>query len=99
VNILSFAEVEEKYPITYEPYEGFTVHLPERDILFRRVGKLHVADFWGGQASTYVAGVYQGGSLESYEGTRAATGMWLSVLPGANIHVTGWERVWIAEFD
>jgi hypothetical protein len=45
VNILSFAEVEEKYPITYEPYKGFTVHLPERDILFRRVGKLHVADF------------------------------------------------------
>jgi hypothetical protein len=45
VNILSFAEVEEKYPITYEPYEGFTVHLPERDILFRRVDKLHVADF------------------------------------------------------
>jgi hypothetical protein len=44
-NILSFAEVEEKYPITYEPYEGFTVHLPERDILFCRVGKLHVADF------------------------------------------------------
>jgi len=45
VNLLSFAEVKEKYPITYEPYKGFTVHLPEREILFRRIGKMHIADF------------------------------------------------------
>jgi hypothetical protein len=45
VNILSFAEVKEKYPITYEPFKGFTVHLPERKILFRKIGKMHIADF------------------------------------------------------
>ncbi len=45
VNILSFLEVEELYPITYEPYVGFTVHLMDKDILFRKRGKMHVADF------------------------------------------------------
>jgi hypothetical protein len=45
VNILSFSEVEEMYPITYVPYKGFIVHLPDRDILFKRHGKMHVADF------------------------------------------------------
>ncbi len=45
VNILSFSEVEELYPITYEPRVGFTVHLPDKDILFRKRGKMHVADF------------------------------------------------------
>jgi hypothetical protein len=45
VNILSFSEVEEMYPITYVPHEGFIVHLPDRDILFKRRGKMHVADF------------------------------------------------------
>jgi len=46
VNILSFAEVEEKYPITYKPFKGFTVHLPEHEILlFCKIGKMHVANF------------------------------------------------------
>jgi hypothetical protein len=34
VNVLSFSDVEELYPITYEPFVGFTVHTPEGDILF-----------------------------------------------------------------
>jgi hypothetical protein len=38
VNILSFAEVEEKCLIMYEPFKGFMMHLPEWEILFRRIG-------------------------------------------------------------
>jgi hypothetical protein len=33
-NVLSFADVEDLYKITYEPHESFTVHLPDRDIVF-----------------------------------------------------------------
>ena len=42
-NVLSFAEVEDKFDITYLPGEGFVVHLKDRDILFARIGKLYVA--------------------------------------------------------
>jgi hypothetical protein len=31
-NVLSFAEVEDHFPITYVPRESFTVHLQDRDI-------------------------------------------------------------------
>jgi hypothetical protein len=44
-NVLSFSDVEELYPITYEPFVGFTVHKPVGDILFEKKGKLHVAHF------------------------------------------------------
>jgi hypothetical protein len=33
------------YNITYRPQESFTVHLPERDIVFHWRDKLYVADF------------------------------------------------------
>ncbi len=39
VNILSLADVEAIYPITYTPCTSFTVHLPDRDILFTKRGK------------------------------------------------------------
>jgi hypothetical protein len=45
-NILSFGEVEDAYKITYIRKESFTVHLPDQDTVFRRRGKLYVADFW-----------------------------------------------------
>jgi len=45
VNVLSFSDVEELYPITYEPFVGFTVHTLVGDILFKKKGKLHIADF------------------------------------------------------
>ncbi len=45
VNVLSFAEVEELYNITYMPRAAFIVHLPEQDLEFKRKGKLYVADF------------------------------------------------------
>ena len=36
-NVLSFSDVEELYPITHEPFVGFTVHTPEGEIYcFRR---------------------------------------------------------------
>ena len=44
-NVLSFAEVEDFANITYIPKEGFLVHLPERDIMFRRTGKLFIAEW------------------------------------------------------
>jgi hypothetical protein len=39
VNILSLADVEALYPITYTPCTSFTVHLPERNIVFTKRGK------------------------------------------------------------
>jgi hypothetical protein len=44
-NVLSFAEVEDQFPISYVPQIGFIVHLPDRDLEFRRRGKLYVADW------------------------------------------------------
>jgi len=44
-NILSFAQVEDQYPITYTPQEAFTVHLPKGDIVFRRRDGMYVADW------------------------------------------------------
>jgi hypothetical protein len=38
-NVLSFSDVEVLYPITHEPFVGFTVHTPEGEIYcFRRRG-------------------------------------------------------------
>ena len=42
-NVLSFSDVEDMYPITYVPGESFIVHLPDRNIEFKRRGKLYVA--------------------------------------------------------
>ncbi len=44
VNVLSLADVEDVYPITYDPRTSFTVHLPDRDIVFTKRGKHYVAD-------------------------------------------------------
>ncbi len=44
-NVLSFSEVEDTYDITYIPRQAFVVHLPERDLVFKRRGKLYIADF------------------------------------------------------
>jgi hypothetical protein len=45
-NVLSFAEVEDKYEITYVRVKTFTVHIPEgEDIVFSKENKLYVADW------------------------------------------------------
>jgi hypothetical protein len=44
-NVLCFSDVEDKYKITYIPQESFIVHLEDRDIEFKRRGKLYVAQW------------------------------------------------------
>jgi hypothetical protein len=43
--VLSFADVEDMYMITYQPQGSFTVHLPHRDIVYCRRNKLYMANF------------------------------------------------------
>jgi hypothetical protein len=43
VNVLCFADVEDKYNVVYQPNVGFVVHLNGRDIIFERRNKLYVA--------------------------------------------------------
>jgi phage pi2 protein 07 len=44
-NVLNFADIEDKYKITYMHGQTFTVHMPEEDIVFKRKNKLYVADW------------------------------------------------------
>ena len=44
-NVLSFAEVEDKYEILYVRAQTFMVHVPEGEDIFRRQNKLYVADW------------------------------------------------------
>jgi hypothetical protein len=44
-NVLSFAEVEEKYPINYIPCTCLTEHLPAHNICFNCIEKLFAADW------------------------------------------------------
>jgi hypothetical protein len=69
-NILSFAAVEDMYEVTYSRGEGFTVHMPERDIVFRRRDNLYVVD-WAGVGSVH-ATVQENESLYSAEQVRRA---------------------------
>jgi hypothetical protein len=43
-NVLSFADLEDMYQITYVQGEAFIVHMHDRDLIFRRRDKLYVAD-------------------------------------------------------
>ncbi len=45
-NVLSFADVEDLYDITYIRKREFIVHMRDRDLVFKRRQKLYVAD-WG----------------------------------------------------
>jgi hypothetical protein len=44
-NVLSLADVEDKYKITYVRGQTFTVHMPEEDVVFETKSKLYVADW------------------------------------------------------
>ncbi len=44
-NVLSFADIEDKYKITYMRGQTFMVDMPEEDIVFKRKNKLYVADW------------------------------------------------------
>jgi hypothetical protein len=56
-NVLSFAEVEDRFPITYLPRESFTVHLPDHDVPLARRGKMYVAN-WEEVQSAFATTVY-----------------------------------------
>lgn len=43
--MFSFAEVEDKYPITYVPFMCFIIHLPDQDICFDCIDKPYIADW------------------------------------------------------
>ena len=43
-NILSLAEVEDKFLVTYVPQENFLIHLPRVDIVFHHKNGMFVAD-------------------------------------------------------
>ena len=44
-NVLSQADVEDMYQVTYYPGQSYVVHMPGRDIEFNRKGKFYIADF------------------------------------------------------
>ena len=44
-SILSAADVEDLYPITYQQGVSYTVHMGDRDLVFYRKDNLYVADF------------------------------------------------------
>lgn len=69
-NVLSFAAVEDMYEVTYNRGEGFTVHMPERDIVFRRRDNLYVVD-WAEEGSIYTT-VQENENLYSAEQVRRA---------------------------
>jgi len=44
-NIISMARVEDMYPLTYSQGESITVHMDDRDLVFKRREGMYVADF------------------------------------------------------
>jgi len=44
-SVLSLADVEDIYPVTYESGKCYVVHMPNRDLVFERKGKLYLGDF------------------------------------------------------
>jgi len=69
-NVLSFAAVEDMYNVMYNRGEGLTVHMSERDIVFRRRDDLYVVE-WAETGSIYAA-VKENESLYSAEQVRRA---------------------------
>ena len=45
VSVLSQADIEDMYEVTYEPGRCYTVHMPDKDVRFVRRNKLYIADF------------------------------------------------------
>jgi len=44
-NIISMSRVEDMYPITYAQGDSLTVHMDDRDVIFKRRDGMYVADF------------------------------------------------------
>jgi hypothetical protein len=45
-NVISMADVEDMFIITYVPGKAFIVHLPSRDLEFKHRGKLYIANYY-----------------------------------------------------
>ena len=63
--MLSMADVEDMYMITYVQGESITVHMDHRDVVFSRHKKMYVADFsdWLAADQQRVEQLYTGLSL------------------------------------
>jgi hypothetical protein len=59
-NILSFAEVEDMYKVTYKGGAAFVVHMADRNVEFKRKEKLYVADW---VVDSYVCATVQENAL------------------------------------
>jgi hypothetical protein len=69
-NVLSFADVEDLYDITYVQKQAFIVHMGDRDLVFNRRDKLNVAE-WGSER-TVAATVQENEQLYTKEEVRRA---------------------------
>jgi hypothetical protein len=69
-NVLSFADVEDLYNITYVQKRAFIVHMEDRDLVFNRREKFYVAD-WGTER-TVAATVQENEQLYMKEEVRRA---------------------------
>jgi hypothetical protein len=68
-NILSMADVEDRYPVTYVEGESIIVHMEDRDVVFARRNKMYVADFsdWIVGDEARLQEMYKGLSLMTTE--------------------------------
>jgi len=68
-NIISMAQVEDMFPVTYSQGENITVHMDDRDLVFRRKDGMYVADFtdWLVDDKERVSEVYKDLCLSTVE--------------------------------
>lgn len=62
----------------HKPFMRFTVHLPDRDIFFKKKRKMHIADF-----------SYRDCDRAGNAGTGTDVYKWISFVPRTNIYDTG----------
>jgi hypothetical protein len=68
-NIISMADVEDRYPITYVQGDSIVLHMEDRDVMFAQRNKMYVADFsdWIVDDKTRLQEMYKGLSLMTTE--------------------------------
>jgi histidyl-tRNA synthetase len=70
--VLSFADVEDLYEISYVQKEAFLVHMPTGDLVFNRHEKLYVADLTDSDVGVVQATVRENEALYTKEEVRRA---------------------------
>jgi hypothetical protein len=68
-NIISMADVEDRYPVTYVQGKSIVVHMEDRDVVFARRNKMYVTDFsdWIVDDEAQLQEMYTGLSLMTTE--------------------------------